>query len=62
MTLIELKEECEKQIERGYGDLEIFVESNQENCHIDSIQKDTNPDIEPNYLFIMAGDYQNNEA
>lgn len=55
MTVNELIIELQKKADRGYGDKDIVVEDAQENFHIDSVQKNTNPDIEPDYLLIMAG-------
>lgn len=55
MTINQLICELQKQVNRGYGNKDIFVEDAQEMFHIDSVQKNTCPDIEPDYLFIMAG-------
>lgn len=59
MTVNELIKELQKQVDNGYGRLEIFVEDSQENRYIDSVQKNTCPDVPPDYLFIMAGSWVN---
>ncbi len=56
MKIIKLIELLQQQVNRGYGQKEIYVEDAQEMFNIDSIQKNTNPNIEPDYLFIMGGD------
>ena len=56
MTLNELKTEVQEKIDMGYGEKRIVIDagSEMEDKEIDSIQKDTNPEIEPNYLFFMT--------
>ncbi len=61
MTVKELILELLNQMSNGHGDVDIFVEDGQEEYHIDSIQKDTNMDVLPNYLFIMAGNRKDEE-
>ncbi len=57
MTLFDLQKEIEKQMNEGYGEKTIYIEGmpEQGDWEIDSIQKNTNPEIEPDYLFIMGG-------
>ena len=58
MTLNELKQHIEVWTNKGYGDKQVHVEGgrDQGDYEINCIAKDTNPDIEPNYLFIMLGE------
>ncbi len=62
MTVKELILELLNQMSNGHGDVDIFVEDGQENYHIDSIQKNTHPDIVPEYLIIMAGNRKDEES
>ncbi len=57
MTLNEFMVMLQKQVDRGYGDKPLLMEGpHQCNYHINSVQMDTCPGIEPDYLFIMAGE------
>lgn len=56
MTVLELIIELQKIEIKGYGNKNIYVEDAQGNFHIDSVQKNTHPDIEPEYFFLMAGE------
>ena len=56
MTLFNLQKELEKWINEGYGEKTIYIDGMPEHLEIDSIQKNTNPGIEPDYLFIMGGE------
>lgn len=66
MTLNELIKNGQRFVDEGYGDKEIVVENGEMELEIDSIQSNSNPGIEPDYLFIMgAGEFQSvldNEA
>lgn len=62
MTVKELILELLNEMSKGHGDIPIYVEDEQEQCYIDSIQKDTSMDVPPNYLFIMAGDRKDEES
>ncbi len=55
MTLNELIKNAEEWVAKGYGDKKIVVEEDDAPFEIDSIQSDTKPGIEPNYLFITQG-------
>jgi len=57
----ELHKKLEQLIADGYGKKPIYVEESQYNYTIDSVQKNTNPDIEPDYYFLMAGDVADDE-
>ncbi len=61
MTVKELILELLDEMAKGHGDIPIYVEDGQEICHIDGIVKNTNPDIPPEYLFIMPGDRKDEE-
>lgn len=60
MNLYELKQEIDKWINEGYGEKNIYLDAfngeQGKNYEIDSIQQNTNPGLEPDYLFIMNGD------
>lgn len=56
MNVKELIKELEKRVSQGYGDKPIYVEDRQKDFNIDSVQKNTHSDVEPDYLFIMAGE------
>ncbi len=58
MTLNDFMSMAQKQVDKGYGDKDLVVEDAQENFHIHSIQMNTCPGIEPDYLLIMAGEKQ----
>lgn len=53
MILKELLVEVNKFIDKGYGEKKIIVECSGIDYTIDSIQQDTMPEIEPDYLLIM---------
>lgn len=57
MTLNELKVEIQKHIDKGYGEKKILINSDTSETlgddEIDSIQKNTHPEVEPEYLIIM---------
>lgn len=57
MILLDLKKEIEKWIVKGCGEKPIYTEAGAEqgDYEIDSIQKNTCPDKDPDYLFIMIG-------
>ncbi len=57
MTIKELHTKLEQLIKHGVGDYLILMEGvgYQGEAHIDSIQKNTNINIDPDYYFIMAG-------
>ena len=57
MTLFDLQKEIDKWIYDGYGEKTIYMEGmpEQGNWEINSVQQNTNPEIEPDYLFIMGG-------
>lgn len=55
MNIIELNKRLNQLIEQGEGDKSIYVEDGDECLEIDSVQKDTNPDIVPNYYFMVSG-------
>ncbi len=55
MSITDLIIKLQKLESKGYGDKDIYVEDGQTNYHIDSIQKNTHPDIAPEYFFLMAG-------
>jgi len=55
MTLNELIKNAQRFIDKGYGDKQIIVEDGDYELEIDSIQSDTNPEVEPNYLYVMSG-------
>ena len=62
MTIAQLIIKLKKLKTKGYGKKDIFVSGDecytQENYHIDSIQKNTHPDVEPDYFIITAGETQ----
>jgi len=58
MIVDELIIELQKQSDRGYGRKDVVIEGRGGNFHINSVQKNTNPDIEPDYLLIMADEAQ----
>ena len=54
MKLQELYLQCQKYMSLGYGELEIKTDSEDSvGREIDSIQQNTNPGVEPEYLFLM---------
>lgn len=55
MTVNELIIELQKEVERGCGSKDIFVEDSQKKRDIDSIQQNTLSHILPDYFCIMAG-------
>lgn len=59
MNAYELINELQKQVDKGFGSKPVYVQDSQENRHIHSIQMNTNSGIEPDYLFLMAGDWVN---
>ncbi len=59
MTLNELIKNAQEWVDKGYGEKQIIVEENDAPFEIDTIQSDTEPGIEPNYLFIVRGSKAN---
>lgn len=57
MNACELIEHLQKQVDKGFGSKPVYVEDAQEMRDIHSVQMNTNSGIEPEYLFIMAGDW-----
>lgn len=55
MKISELIIELQRREAEGYGDKPVYVEDSQELFHIDSVQKNTSPSVEPEYLFLMPG-------
>lgn len=51
----ELHKKLEQLISDGYGKKPIYMDGPDCDYMIDSIQKNTNPDIEPEYFFLMEG-------
>jgi hypothetical protein len=57
VTLNDFMKEIQKWIDRGHGDKPILMDGpHQFEYTINSIQMNTCPDEEPDYLSIMAGD------
>ncbi len=56
MTVKELIKELEKKVSKGYGNKDIVIDDNVGDWHIDSVQKNTHIDVEPEYLIIMRGE------
>jgi len=56
MIINELIKELQKQVNKGYGNKNIFVEDGEQKLHIDSIQINCHPSKDPDYLFIMGGE------
>lgn len=55
MTVNELMIEIKKQVARGYGNKNIIIDvADSRDYSIDSIQKNTHPSVEPEYLLIMG--------
>lgn len=50
----ELHKKLEQLISDGYGKKPIFIDDGNDNYMIDSVQKNTNMDIEPDYYILMA--------
>ncbi len=53
MTLNELKRQVDKYILLGFGGKNIVIDGQPDEREIDSIQRNTMPEVEPDYLIIM---------
>ena len=60
MKIKKLRKKLQELEDDGYGSYDIFVEGvyADSNYIIDSVQKNTNPNVKPNYFFIMVGEPQ----
>ncbi len=55
MTLNELMIQVKKYIDKGYGAKEILLDTDIDDYNeIDSIQQNTMPNVEPEYLLIIS--------
>ena len=59
MNVTELIKKLMDAVSEGYGRKEIYIDGGQENFNIDSIQRNTQPNVEPDYFLIMAGKSKN---
>lgn len=53
-TIEELHKRLEQLISDGYGKKPIYLEQADYNYSIDSVQKNTNPEVEPDYYILMT--------
>lgn len=55
-TIEELHKKLEQLISDGYGEKPIYLEQADYNYTIDSVQKNVNPDVEPDYYILMTSE------
>lgn len=55
-TIEELHKKLEQLISDGYGKKPIYLEQADYNYTIDSVQKNVNPDVEPDYYILMTSE------
>lgn len=66
MTLNEHKKNVDEWVDKGYGEKPIFTcpvvtENGNIDLEIEGIASDTSPGYEPNFLFIMSGEKNENK-
>ncbi len=56
MTILELHNETKKWVDKGWGEKTIVMPDGDMDIHIDSIQQNNHHTKEPEYLLLMEGD------